>query len=148
MAALRISDDDRVVLEAWSRSRTISRSRWVRARIVLLGAQGTQLRDLARQLAISEATARLWLKRFEDGGLAALQREAPGRGRRPKYTAATVHRDVSALLVTSCPTGSWTLRSLSAALGISAATLSRLRVSHLLPRRPLGTSAHKPILKH
>ena len=52
-----------------------------RARIVLLAADGWQDKDIAAELRMTPEKAARWRNRFLDGGLAALEKDAPRHGR-------------------------------------------------------------------
>jgi transposase len=53
-----------------------------RSRIVLLWSNDVSVATIATRLHVARGTVRLWIRRFAQGGLAAIQRDAPGRGRR------------------------------------------------------------------
>jgi transposase len=109
----------------------------MRARIVLLAAEGLSNRAIAGRLGISGHTVRLWRVRYLTGGAAALERDAPGRGRRAANRAEATAR-VTALLRTTREDGRpWTVRSLASASGLSRATVDRIRRS----ARPPATDA-------
>ena len=80
---LVVSDDDRLALERWSRSRTAAHRVVLRSRIILLLAGGASGRNVAQELSVSRHTVDLWRTRFCAGGLEALARDKPGRGRKP-----------------------------------------------------------------
>lgn len=50
---------------------------------VILGRQGRSSREIGAALGVSSRSARDWIKRYNEGGVAALQ-EQPGRGRPPR----------------------------------------------------------------
>jgi transposase len=54
-----------------------------RARIVLLCDEGVSDREVSRRLGTHRHTVAVWRKRFEEGGIAALAHDRPGRGRKP-----------------------------------------------------------------
>ena len=60
-----------------------------RARIVLLAADGMQDKQIAPELGITPEKAARWRNRFLDGGLAALEKDAPRPGRRRTITRPT-----------------------------------------------------------
>lgn len=55
-ATVRLSDEDRLALEKWSRSRTAPVRKTVRAKIVLKAAKGLSNKRIAQELGISEQT--------------------------------------------------------------------------------------------
>lgn len=80
---VRLSPEDRVVLEERAASRTAAHSVVVRARIVLLAADGHRNVDIAAQVGVCVDVASRWRKRFCEEGLAGLvDRPRSGRPRR------------------------------------------------------------------
>ena len=121
-APLFIGREDRDLLHAWARSRTLATRLVLRSRIVLLLAEGQRVSVIARSLGISESTVRLWRNRFHTQGRQGLLHDAPGRGRKPVLSAAA--RD--ALRVGQDK--DWvTVRQQARELGVSPATVSRWR---------------------
>jgi transposase len=133
-ARLVVPPSVRQQLERWTRSSAIDRRLAVRARIVLLVASGRSDRQVARELDVSVRTVCLWRRRYEDGGLDAMARDKPGRGRKPGRDPALVAR-VRELMTTARPDGArWTSRSLAAALGMSHSTVHRILQRDVAPR--------------
>src|SRR5687767_11816435 len=81
---------ERAQLIEWVRRPTSPHRLVVRSRIVLLASEGATATAIARRLHVSPTTVRLWWERFRNRGLAALERDAPGRGRRPGMTPEKV----------------------------------------------------------
>ena len=79
---LVVSTDDRIALERWSRSRTAAQRVVLRSRIILLLASGASGREVAQELSVSRHTVDLWRTRYRAGGVEALARDKPGRGRK------------------------------------------------------------------
>ena len=52
----------------------------IRLQGIILGRQGRSSREIGEMLGVSSRSARDWVKRYNEGGVAALQ-EQPGRGR-------------------------------------------------------------------
>ncbi|MDD7942823.1 IS630 family transposase [Actinomycetospora lutea] len=121
---LVISDEDRVVLESWLRSSTVSAGLVERARIVLAVAGGAGTTATARQVGVSRPTVIKWRDRFAERGLAGLGDEP--RSGRPKTVddsaiiAATLDAPPETLGVTH-----WSSRLLGRHLGIGDATVAR-----------------------
>ena len=86
--ALCLSAAERSQLTHWVASRTSPHRIVVRSQIVLLASSELSAGRIANRLHIAPATVRLWTKRFENGGLAAITVEAPGRGR-PRGASVT-----------------------------------------------------------
>src|ERR1700756_4781893 len=81
-SALLISPEDRVTLESWTRSSTVSAGHVERARIVLVVAGGAGPSGAGRMLGVSRPTVIKWRDRFAANGIAGLDDEA--RSGRPK----------------------------------------------------------------
>ena len=78
---LPLSDEDRDYLKALSKKRTIQAQVVDRARILLYKADGMTFQQIADKLAISTATVRLCISKFQKGGLdaALFDVQRPGR---------------------------------------------------------------------
>lgn len=136
-APLAISTADRTTVEGWVRARTTPRRVHLRARIVLLAAQGVPPSQIAQRLGTTRPTVDLWRKRVQAGGVAALRKDAPGRGRRRRIPTATVQALVQATTQTT-PKGAthWSTRTMAEAFGVSNATVARIWQAHgLQPHR-------------
>jgi hypothetical protein len=123
-STLAISDRDRVTLESWTRSSTVSAGQRERALIVLAVAEGTGVSGAARSLGVSRPTVIKWRDRFAVDGVDGLADLA--RSGRPKtiddaqIIAATLDPPPESLAVTH-----WSTRLLGRYLGISDATVAR-----------------------
>jgi transposase len=90
---------ERVAVEKLAGSRKAEARLVERAAIVWRGLQGQAAKAIAAELQLDGRTVTQWLKRFEAGGLAALE-DAPRRGRPATYSpeeraevvAAALHR--------------------------------------------------------
>ena len=85
----------------------------------------------------TRGTVLLWRRRFQEGGMDALTHIAPGRGRRPTYTAERVNQIVEATTQTK-PRGAthWSTRTMAKAQGLSKDTVQRIWSAHgLQPHR-------------
>ena len=90
----------------------------LRARIVLLRAEGHKETEVAAGIGVSVTTVSLWSKRFEQSGLEGLD-DQPGRGRKAWLDPEKVSKVVTE--VTRPPKGSkkWSTRTMAAATGMS-----------------------------
>ena len=79
---IHLTADDRQILLAWQRSRTIPAGQARRARIILLLADGMTITDIAHTVGISRRFVYKWVRRFQQQGMAGLVDQS-GRGRRP-----------------------------------------------------------------
>src|SRR6266566_7370449 len=75
-----LNPEQRRDLEQHSRARSLSARLVERARIVLRAAEGLQDQQIAEELSITPEKAARWRNRFLDGGLPALQKDAPRPG--------------------------------------------------------------------
>src|SRR5450759_2678226 len=89
-----LSSEQRELLESWARARSAAARSVERARIILLAAAGLQDKRIAAKLGIMPEKAARWRNRFLDGGLEALEKDAPRPGRTPTITAAKIQEVV------------------------------------------------------
>ncbi len=132
-----VSEEQRAVLERWVGAQKTPQSVALRARIVLLAAEGESNSQIARTLAVSRPTVILWRSRFAEGGTAALTETRPGRGRKPTISAAKIKTIVRATTQTTPPGQThWSCRTMAKAHGVSPATVQRIWDAHgLKPHR-------------
>ncbi len=122
--SMQIRDQDREVLQGWTRSSSIKAGLALRARIVLAAADGERTSVICRRLGVSRPTVSQWKKRYTDQGVAGLDDAA--RSGRPKTVddvriiAATLEPPPQRLGVTH-----WSTRLLASHLGIGDATVAR-----------------------
>ena len=125
LACVSVSQGERTQLLRWIRARTSPHRLVVRSRIILLASEGLSGRAIAARLHVAPATVRLWCERFSRHGVGSLQRDAPGRGRRPGMSYAGVRAVLEAMRETP-ESGAWTPRTLAARAGTSASTVWRV----------------------
>jgi len=77
---IELTGEERLALEARARKYTLPYRDVVRARIVLLAAQGLRNDEIARRLDTRREVVSLWRKRFFEQRLAGLE-ELPRQGR-------------------------------------------------------------------
>ena len=122
--ALVLGDDDRVALERLVRATSVRSGVAVRARIVLLAADGVSNTRIAELTGTSRPTVLKWRGRFEALGLAGLEdEERSGRPRHVDHEAiitATLTAPPKSLGVTH-----WSSRLLAARLKVGNATIAR-----------------------
>ena len=109
----------------------------LRARIVLLAAEGVPNSSIAARLGCSQPTVRLWRERFSAAGIAGLEEDAPGRGRPALYDERTTAQVLSVTLGRP-PKGEthWSSRAVAERVGISPGTVLRIWHEHQLqPQR-------------
>ena len=128
-----ITAEEKLILEQRVRASTTSQRDGLRARIVLLRAEGRTLQDVAQCLQVSVPCVCKWSQRFEREGLDGL-RDRPGRGRKPSLPAATVQRVIEAASQAPPGRARWSTRTLAAHLGLSHGSVARIwRSQNLKP---------------
>lgn len=132
-----IDDEHRPVLEGWVAAQRTPQSVALRARIVLMAAEGKSNSQIARELSVSRPTVIMWRSRFAEGGPQALTETKPGRGRKPVISAEKIEAIVHATTQTK-PSGQthWSCRRMANAQGVSPASVQRIWDAHgLKPHR-------------
>ena len=116
-AEVRLTPEDRAVLEARVRAPTTEQRDVFRARIVLLAAEGRSTRSIAQTVGTMPRTVSNWRGRFARAGLAGLV-DKPRPGPAPKYGPETGRR-ILAVLERPPPAGfaRWNGPLIAAALG-------------------------------
>ena len=79
---ITLTDEDRQTLQCWARGRSIQARLVLRAKIVLLAAEGKDNQSIAAELDTDRLLVGRWRKRFAERGLAGIEKDAP-RGGRP-----------------------------------------------------------------
>src|SRR5919201_1856833 len=136
-AALELAEGQRLTLEALAKSTTAPHRDVLRARALLLAADGVANTRIAAQVGVSVVTVRAWRERFAAEGLAKFGRVREGRGRRPSIPAEQVEAIVHATLHDKPPGEThWSCRSMAKAHGVSKDTVARIwKARGLQPHR-------------
>ena len=118
-----LNEEERNELTALVRSKLTSVRLALRARIILLAADGMQNKDIAAELGVERGQVSRWRGRYATQRFAGIERDLP-RG------AAPLKVDVArlvALTTESKPETAthWSTRTMAAQLGVSAATVCR-----------------------
>lgn len=110
---IRLTSEERDVMEDWVKRPTSERRRALRAKIILRAAEGVSTNQIARELNVRPATVSKWRIRFARRSLPGLE-DAPRSGRRRKYDERTEQR-ILAALDAPIPGGetTWTARLIS-----------------------------------
>ena len=125
--ALRLSEEQREVLQRLSGSRIAAHRDVQCARVLLLAAGGQASTRIAAQVGLSPATVTSGRRRFAQEGLKALSGVKTGRGRKPSIPPEKVAEIVRATLHDE-PLGQthWSCRSMAKVQGVSPATVQRI----------------------
>ena len=125
--ALVLEEGQREVLEALARSLAGPHREVVRAKALLLAAEGLANTAIATQLSVAPASVAAWRGRFSTEGLAKFAQVRRGRGRKPHIPKEKIDEIVKFTLE-SGPEGRthWSCRSMAKISGVSPATVQRI----------------------
>jgi transposase len=93
---VRLTPEDRSVLEARVRSPSTTQRDALRARIVLLAGEGRSTRSIANEVGVMPNTVSTWRTRYAGEGLAGLA-DKPRSGPKPRYSVETSRRVLAVL---------------------------------------------------
>ena len=134
--ALRVTRQDREVLDALARAPKTPQRVALRARIVLGAAAGRSINGLAQELGVTRPTVMLWRQRYCDAGVDGLLKDAARPGRKKKISSKKVEAIVNATLHTKPKNAThWSTRTMARAQGVSEATVRRIWNAHGLRDR-------------
>lgn len=126
-----LTQDQERTLQQWARGRSLPARQVERAQVVLLAAAGKQDLEIAAEIGISNQKAARWRKRFLQFGLAGLEKDAPGRGRRPTITPVKVQQVISKTTQDKPANAThWSTRTMAAATGLSEKSVRRIWHKH------------------
>ena len=89
--SIELTDDQRRELESIARSYTLPYIEVVRAKMILLAAEGLENKEIARRLDTTRPVVSKWRKRFFEEGLEGLK-ERPRSGRPPAFSPLGDHQ--------------------------------------------------------
>lgn len=133
---LNVTEVQRATLRQWVRGRSTAQKMVLRARIVMMAADGGANHAIAQLLGTNRKTVLRWRGRWAQGGLEALQdRTRPGR--KPRLTAEFMQRVVHLTTQERPPAAThWSTRTLARHLGVSKMAIQRIWKAHgLQPHR-------------
>ena len=132
-APIVLAPEERATLDTWTRGRSLSHRKVVRAKIIAMAADRVPSQDIARALKVSRPTVQLWRERFLALRVAGLEQDAPRPGRKPRVSVQKIRAVVEATLHTTPPAAThWSTRTMARAHGLSQATLQRIWQQHNL----------------
>jgi transposase len=122
-----LADGQREVLLALSKSLSAPHREVVRAKALLLAADGVANTAIAARVGVSPSSVIAWRERFTADGLAKIGQVAPGRGRKAQIPAEKID-EIVRLTLESKPEGEthWSCRTMARATGVSPATVQRV----------------------
>jgi transposase len=125
--ALLVSEGQREVLQSVARSRSAPHREVVRARALLMAADGMANMAIGRELSVSPASVNAWRARFTEEGLAKFAQVRAGRGRKKTIPQEKIDEIVD-LTLNHRPEGEthWSCRTMAAATGVSKSTVQQV----------------------
>src|SRR5215203_384834 len=131
--AIVLEDEVRDTLRRWARGRTTAARLVLRAKIVLLAAEGKFNKDIAAELDTGMKTVCQWRNRFAQAGLAGIEQDAP-RGGRPSTRRVAIAEAILRKTTSEKPVAAthWSTRTLAAELGTSPSMVQRVWKAHRL----------------
>ncbi|MFC1910001.1 IS630 family transposase [Chloroflexota bacterium] len=134
---INTSDRDREQLNQVVRNGNTPQKIALRARIVLLSADGISTGEMMQQLGTTTPTISRWRDRYESEGIFGLLKDRSRPGRKRRIMDAKV-REVVERTFQDKPSNAthWSTRSLAAVVGLSPASIQRIWKAHgLKPHR-------------
>jgi transposase len=136
-----LTAEERTKIEQLAHARKEAARLVQRARIIWLSHQGYRVPEIADEVDLSEYSARLWIKRFNDRGLPGLDDE-PRSGRPATYSSEQASLVIETALTKpdtlGLPFACWTLDRLEAYLNEEKGVdMKRSRIDELLIREGL-----------
>ena len=128
---VRLNPEQKTTLERIARQRSLPARLVERARIVLRAAEGLENKQIAAQMGIMPEKVARWRNRFLEGGIAALEKDAPRSGRTRTITDGRVKQVVEMTLHRKPANAThWSTRTMATATGISEASVRRIWGAH------------------
>ena len=111
--AIACTKEEQEQVQRLARSRNTAQKVVLRSRIVLKKMEGLSQETIAEHLGTSRVTVGLWLKRYQNGGISALLKDASRSGRIPQLTQekekeiieATLHSILQPMHQSHLPSG-------------------------------------------
>jgi transposase len=125
--ALPMTDEQRSILEKLIRSRTAPHRDVLRARALLMAADGFANTRIAAEVQVSATSVAAWRVRFAEEGRVNYAAVRPGRGPKPSIPAEKVE-EIVRLTLHEQPDGEthWSCRSMAQRVGVSSSTVQRI----------------------
>lgn len=117
--AIKVTREDRVILQRWARGRKVDNATATRARIVLMTRDGLKADEIAEALSISARNVYKWVWRFDKEGIEGLrERERSGR---PRAIDLDGMMEILRRTIEDAPEGAthWSLSLMANAIGVS-----------------------------
>ncbi len=124
---VKLSEDERNTLTRWSRGKRTEARLVVRARIVLLAAEGVRNIEIAARLGIHNDTVGRWRTRFAEQGSEGIRKDQPRGGRKPTARMA-VESAIIKKTTREKPSNAthWSTRTLAEEMGVTQSMVHRV----------------------
>jgi len=134
---IKLTEAERATLLRWAKGRSTPARQVLRAKILLLAADGVLNKDIMRELATDAQTVKRWRDRFLEKGVAGLKQDAPRGGRKPskrEQLAAEIIRKTTQERPANAT--HWSTRVMAKTLGTSHSMVQRVwQAAGLKPHR-------------
>ena len=128
---IEVSDRDREQLNQVVRNGNTPQKVALRARIVLLSADGISTGEIMHQLDTTTPTITRWRDRYETDGILGLLKDRSRLGRKRRIEETKVREVVDRTLQEKPSNAThWSTRTLAAAVGLSPASIQRIWKAH------------------
>ena len=126
-----VSDSDRQILKRWARGRSTPARLVLRAKIILLSADGKQNKQIGEELGVNRLLVGKWRNRFASQGLAGIEKDAPRGGRKSKARDAIAGKIIEYTTQRKPKNAThWSTRTLAKELGTSRAMVNRVWIAN------------------
>ncbi len=126
-----LASDQKNLLTKAAKSASVSVRFSLRAKIVLLAAEGGQDIDIARELGVTRQLCARWRKRFIQLGVDGLKKDAPRSGRKKRISTQKVRSIVRKTLEQKPVNAThWSTRTMAKAVEVSEKTVRRIWKTH------------------
>jgi transposase len=131
---------DKARLIKLTRDRNAAQKYVLRAKIVLKALQGKNKNSIAQELDITRPTVYLWIKRYQEGGISNLLKDAPRPGRIPSLSDEKEKAIVEATLHNKPGNAThWSVRLMAKSQGVSRMAVQRIWKKYNLKPHLIGT---------
>nr|WP_281721022.1 IS630 family transposase [Nitrosomonas nitrosa] len=137
---ISLDAEDRNTLQRWLNSRVVGPKQKLRAKIILMTAEGRPTEELMSLLKVSNPTLNLWRKRYLECGITGLIK---GKTRTPGIPPLSQDKiqEILTLTMTGKPVAAthWSCRTMARQVGVSRMSVNRIWREHKLkPHRVKG----------
>lgn len=134
---IQLTEEERVTLKRWARGCSTPARLVLRAKIILMAADGKMNKQIVAQLGTDAQTVKRWRVRFAERRLSGISKDAPRGGRKPKARNRLASKIIEKT-TNDKPNNAthWTTRTLAKELGTSHSMVHRVwKAAGLKPHR-------------